>query len=259
MLQNSPFNPSHLLKKVRDLTLIDRNEEQYIVVACDSDGGIGSKLHDTVKVEDHVIGAFAVRVPLFEIIASGAEPFLVIDCLSVEMKGTGSKIIEAIKAYCKPAGLTEDIQFTGSTEDNVTTVQTGIGITVLGLADKKKFWPGVSKAGDTVLCVGVPKSAPRFQVGLEDPEIVTLQELMELRRLPFAGDILPVGYRGVAYEADQLAASAFLQFVPDGSVPFDPFRSAGPSTCVILSVPPEYARDVTAAMSAPVYAIGYLK
>lgn len=253
-------NPASLLSRCRDLTLLDLlpGGDQYLVVACDSDGGIGSKPHDAVKASEELAGTFAVRVPLFEVIACGAEPFLVVDCLSVEMAGAGERIIAAIKSYAARAGIVRPEQFTGSTEDNVPTVQTGIGVTVLGLADKARFSPGTSERGDAVLCAGVPKSAPRHRLALDDPEVLSIEDLIALRASPHVRDVLPVGSKGVLREAGELARSASLRFVPADGHGLDPEQSAGPSTCVLLSVSPEGVGEVSDLVSAPVGDIGTL-
>ena len=251
-------NPLASLKKVRDLTLLAINESQYLVVACDSDGGIGSKPDDIVKVTEEVIGAFAVRVPLFEMIASGARPVLVVDCLSVELEGTGEKIIRAIKAYASKAGLTDDIQFTGSTEENVPTTQTGIGITVLGVVDKDRFVPGTARDGDVVACAGIPKSAPHHDVRLDDPEILSIEDLLLLRQLPFVRDIVPVGSKGCMSEAEALAKTADLTFVADEASAIDLFQSGGPSTCVLFSAHPEHFPEIASRLHTPVTVIGCL-
>lgn len=251
-------NPAAHLQKVRDLTIIDINETQYIVVACDSDGGIGTKELDVVQVSEEVLGAFAVRVPMFEIIASGAMPMLVVDCLSVEMAGTGEKLIRAIKAYAARAGLLSELQFTGSTEDNVPTRQTGIGITVLGVVDKTAFYPGRAKAGEVVVCAGIPKSAPQHEVRLDDAEILTIEELIKLRSQPAVSDMLPVGSKGVLYEANQLAASAGLAFRPGTDLRVALDQSGGPSTCALFAVRPEALAALAEQFQAPFEVIGML-
>lgn len=250
--------PVKHLRKVRDLTLMAINDRQYLVIACDSDGGIGNKPKDTVKVTEAVIANFATRVPLFEIIACGATPFMVIDCLSVEMEPSGKKIIAEIKRYVREAGIIKDIQFTGSTEDNVPTVQTGIGVTVLGLVDQQHFTVGSSRPGDKVICVGKPKSGPKYEIHPDDPDILSLGDLNKLRQCSFVRDILPVGSKGVLYEAGQLAHSANLRFQQDRAVTVDMKQSAGPSTCVLLSLREDYIEQIAALVHAPVYPLGTL-
>lgn len=246
------------LQKIRDLTVIDINETQYMVVACDSDGGIGSKELDAVQVPEEILGAFAVRVPLFELIASGVTPMLVAGCLSVEMAGTGEKLIQAIKSYARRAGLIDDLQFTGSTEDNVPTLQTGIGITVLGVVAKTSFYPGSARVGEVIACAGIPKSAPEHEVRLDDPDMVTIEELIALRRMTDVSDMLPVGSKGLLYEANQLAKSAGLTFVQRQDTCLDLFQSGGPSTCVLFAASSEHIETIREALQAPIEIIGSL-
>lgn len=252
-------DPVQQLQKIRDLTTIKINDRQLMVLACDSDGGIGSKPQDIVKVDEETIAHFATRVPLFEVIASGATPFLIVNCLSFEMEDTGRKVIAAIKNYVREAGILEDIQVTGSTEDNVPTIQTGIGVTVLGLADIDKFHPGSSQEGDQLVCIGIPKSGPKYEVRLNDPELISLKELLKIRSLPFVHDILPVGSKGIFHEAEQLAASNSLVYSPFSFDGIDPKQSAGPSTCVIASIPSAHISNLSDVIQAPFFSIGELK
>ena len=50
-------------RQVRDLTVLDLGNGFSLVVAVDSDGGIGPREHDVVPVTDYVLGRFAMRVP----------------------------------------------------------------------------------------------------------------------------------------------------------------------------------------------------
>ncbi|MFO1446404.1 hypothetical protein KDN24_25010 [Bacillus sp. Bva_UNVM-123] len=252
-------DPVKQLKKVRDLTIMAINDKQSIVIACDSDGGIGNKPQDVVKVSEETIAHFATRVPLFEVIASGASPFLIINCLSFEMEDAGRKVIAAIKEYVREAGMTEDIQVTGSTEDNVPTIQTGIGVSVLGLVDKNSFFAGTSLPGDQLVCIGIPKSGPKYEIRIDDPEIISLKELLKIRTLPYVHDILPVGSKGVLHEAQQLAESSALIYSPINYDGIDPEQSAGPSTCVLVSVPSKNINELRDEIQTPSFVIGELR
>ena len=55
---------SQRLRKVRDLTLVRVAGPNYLVLACDSDGGIGPKPQDTVSTTGYWLGRVAARVPL---------------------------------------------------------------------------------------------------------------------------------------------------------------------------------------------------
>jgi len=251
-------NPAKLLKKVRDLTLMVVNDEQYLVIACDSDGGIGSKSQDVVKVSEEIIAQFVTRVPLFEMIACGAKPFMVIDCLTVEMDPVGKKIIDEIKRYVREVEIFEDVQFTGSSEENVPTIQTGIGVTILGLVDQHDFPIGTSLSSDKVVCIGIPKSGPQFEIHPDDPEILSLADLIKLRDHSVVRDILPVGSKGILNEARQFAYSSSLKLEIDTDCGIDLNQSAGPSTCVLISLKDENIEDISELVRAPVTVIGEL-
>lgn len=249
---------SFSLRKVRDLTVMDIQESISLVIACDSLGGIGNKPWDQVQVPPETVGIFGVRVPLFEVIASGGVPIHVSDCLAVEMEDTGRRIVEGIRSYCAEAGVTEENQFNGSTEENVLTLQTGIGIMVTGWVEQGGFFPGCSEAGDVILCAGIPKSGPQFQISIEDPELLSLQELICLRKDQGVGDLLPVGSKGIKYEAEQLAESAGLSFQWKEDVAVDLHRSGGPASCAVFSSKPGDMDRLAKKLTTPLHQVGYL-
>ena len=101
LLKSGNAVTSYSVRKVRDLLLLELTPEMEMVIACDSDGGIGPKEKDLVQVPGEVLGHFAARVPLMEILASGAVPALVVNTLAVEMEPTGSTIISGmITLFC---------------------------------------------------------------------------------------------------------------------------------------------------------------
>ncbi|RAP28121.1 hypothetical protein C2W64_00587 [Brevibacillus laterosporus] len=251
--------PLQHLQKVRDLTLFRINEEQSIVIACDSDGGIGTKPHDIVQIAPDILGRFAVRVPLFELFACGASPFMICDTLSVEFEGYGEEILRGIKEYAKEAGVTEDIQFTGSTEENVPTMQTGVGITVLGLVQQSQFSPGTAQPTEAIMCAGLPKSGPEHEVRLDDPDIISLADLIRLRAHPDVHDLLPVGSKGISYEMKQLASSASLTYHLISPLTLDLEESGGPSTCVIFSASSELLEEFRKQLHCPVHVLAILE
>jgi hypothetical protein len=246
-------------RRVRDLSVLTIAPGVMLVVACDSNGGIGPKPGDTVPVSGYELGRLAARVPLEEMIACGAAPILLIDTLNVEREPTGAAIIAGVHDEMRDADMDPASALNGSTEDNVATVATGVGIVVLGLAAEDRFRPGRAKGGDTVLCVGVPKSAPRHQVVSDDPAILRPSALRQLASLAAIGDILPVGSRGIAAEAHDLATFAGLTFVPDGSPAIDMAASGGPGTCCLITVSPEAVFQVHALPGLPPVAlVGHL-
>ena len=242
----------------RDLSLLPILPGLLLVVACDSDGGIGPKECDTVQVPAYILGRFGTRVPLMEVIAVGAWPFLVVDVLSVEMEPTGREIIRGVADEVQEAGLDPAVALNGSTEDNVLTRATGMGVIVLGLAREGDLKPGRARAGQIVVCVGYPKSAPEDEVRLDDPQIADLPTARKLAALPYISDLLPVGSKGVRYEAEQIAQAAGLTFQALDNPGLDLNKSAGPATCLLASLAEERLTDLRRAVDRPVTVIGYI-
>lgn len=244
------------VRTVRDLLLLELTAGMKMVIACDSDGGIGPKEKDLVQVPGEVLGHFAARVPLMEILASGAVPALVVNTLAVEMEPTGLTIIAGIREETVAAGMDAERMVTGSTEDNVPTVQTGLGVVVIGFVTGEDFRPGKSISDDLVICVGSPKSAPDDEVTLDDPKIADTRCVRILAGLDFVHDILPVGSKGIAHEQSELAHCAGLTLIPREDPGVDIFKSAGPSTCVLASIPPDTIDKVRSAIQQPVFIVG---
>lgn len=246
------------VRQVRDLSVVDLIPGLLLVTACDSDGSIGPKPADQVRVSAYHIGRFGARVALMELLACGARPFLLLDTLAVEMDPTGREIIAAVRDEAAAAGLDDPAAVNGSTEDNVPTQMTGMGVTALGLCAADRFRPGTARRGDLVVCIGRRKSGPEDEIVLADPELMDLPALRAL--LPLAGvrDILPVGSHGIAHEAGQMAAAAGLAFVsaPDPGV--DLIKSAGPGTCCLCAADPAAVANVRAATGKPCFIVGEL-
>ncbi len=247
------------VKKIRDLSVIDIGT-RYLVIAVDSFGGIGPKEHDIVKLSPDRWAVALLRVPLLEVISTGAEPILVIDALSVEYEPTGKIVIDALKRELSRLGF-KDIPLNGSTEDNIPVTLSGGGIMIVGDVEKEDFWPGKSKRESNVFVIGVPKSGPDEEVNLwGDPEIPDILDIMKLRNLNGVYDILPVGSHGILYEAEQLAKSASLKLKLKTKTNFllDLKKSAGPSTCLVFSTILDEA-VLKSKIRAPLYKLGILK
>lgn len=248
-------------RSVRDLTVVELSEQLWLVIACDSVGAIGSKEHDAYAVEADVAGYFALRVPLAELLASGAEPAIIVDTLTVERSPTGDRIIAGMRRLAAEIGLANPEALTGSTEDNVPTSSTGIGVTVIGFVSPDRFRPGAARAGDTLAIVGMPKSAPAHTVWIGDPDQVSLAALKALGPESGVHDIVPVGSRGAAHEVAQLADGAGLEAVLNSSAAaVDLEASGGPATCAVVAIAPTAVGRLTRTMSpAPLMPIGHLR
>jgi hypothetical protein len=231
----------------RDLLYVRLGGADVLVIAADSHGGLGPKPSDTVAVSGWVLGRFAARVPLLEVIAAGATPSVVVDTLSVEREPTGAEVLEGVRAEAAAAGIPSDA-VTGSTEDNVPTVATGVGVTVIGRAHLDELRVGRARRGDVVVLVGRPKSAPADVFGPDDPDVLSIGALRAAMGVPGVRETLPIGSSGVAAELTALAASAGVraEHAPDWPVAED--QSGGPSTAALVAV--TATSDVEAVVDA---------
>ncbi|MCP8616161.1 hypothetical protein [Salirhabdus salicampi] len=252
-------DPENHLKKIRDVTLFQMNKEQYLMIACHSNAGMGNKAADFVNVPEESIAQFAVRDPLFEIIALRGKPFYINESLTVEFDPTGKKISEAIKDYVCESGITDDIQFSCSTEDYIPTIQTGIGITVLGLVNIKDFQTARTEHGDVLAVVGKPKCNLHDKVNIDDQDIISLSEINLIHKLPYVHDIFPVGAKGIQHELDRFTVETNLEILLEGQGEIDFQASAGFSTCVIISLPRSQVTNLRNYIQSPVNIIGSIK
>jgi len=230
-------------QRIRDLLILDGT----LVIAADSIGGIGPKPADTVYADARTVAHFALRVPLLEVICAGARPVAVIDNLCVELEPTGRQMLDEIQRLAAQAGI-EPLAVTGSTEDNVMTQATGIGVTVIGRIGPGGLLSGHSHPGDVVLCVGLPISAPHDDVRIGHPSQVTVTAVSAAVASGLVHDALPVGSRGLIWEVAQLAESAGLHHVWHDPAGVSLTASGGPASCVLLSCAPESVEAVRSTL-----------
>lgn len=215
----------------RDLTIISLGEKK-ILFATDSAGAIGSKKGDRVAIDNRGLGRFLAQVPFMEILATKARPSYVFLPICNEMVPTAAGIIEGVKEIMEEAGLDSDC-INGTTEENMPTLETAAAILVMAIVDKDFCFPQAF-SGDTIFALGLPKVGE--EVLKDKGEIMNLSHLKSLRDLPGIGDILPVGSKGIAYEAKEMAKSHGLElrFFFDEPILY---QSAGPGTVVLCSAP----------------------
>ena len=230
--------------RIRDLLVLGD-----LVIATDSIGGIGPKPADTVPADPARVAHFALRVPLLEVLCCGARPVVVIDDLCVELEPTGRLMIEEVRRLAAEAGIGAEA-ITGSTEDNVVTQATGIGVTVLGEIPATGLISGGSRAGDLVLCAGRPLSAPHDEVWIGHPAQVSVAAVTRVIASGLVHDALPVGSKGIAWEVAQLAGSAGLDVVWQDAGDLPLTATGGPASCVLFSCPPESRPEVAGLLDS---------
>jgi len=235
----------------RDVSFVKLSGGMLLAVACDSAGGIGEKEKDVVRVPPYIVGRFTLRVALMEIMSVGAAPVAVTCAVCSEPSPTGEGIIAGIRDELKTVDL--DLPIAISTEKNMPTCQTGLGVTVIGTVAQQVLRQNMTRPGDRIYCIGVPKIGN--EVSLEDPEIADSNLVKGLLDCPFIHDIIPIGSRGIKGEAESLASYLGLSVEWRDDHPVDIMKSCGPSTCVIVTCPEELDLSCT----QPVFLIGYLQ
>ena len=230
------------VRPVRDLLIVDGSPP--LVIACDSVGGIGPRPADLVRVPADVVAHFAARVPLLEVLCSGARPVALINTLCHDMAGAAA-FIDTFRVVASEVGIPSGA-VTGSTEENVPSPATGVGVTVIGTLTGDLLTGG-GRPGDVVICVGWPRSAPHDEVFIGHPDIVPLSTVQALVATGAVHDALPVGSRGIGYEAGQLAGSAGCGLAWLAN-PLPLEASGGPASCVLLACDPASVADLLNAV-----------
>ena len=211
----------------RDLTIIPLGDKR-LVISCDSCGGTGNKVGDILKVSPYYTAKFTARVALTEVICAGAVPFALANGVACEMNPTGAEMILGIKDELKAAGLNDTI-LTGSTEENFATSMTALAVTAIGAADKDSLKFGGASAGDKLILFGRPLLGSEIDLdgaGFYD-------EIKELLAMSGVREIIPVGSKGVEYEAEIAAALSRVgcKLYQTG---VDYKKSAGPASCLLV-------------------------
>ncbi|MDW7674502.1 MAG: AIR synthase related protein [Bacillota bacterium] len=242
---------------IRDLTIIPITAADNLVIACDSIGGIGPKEMDQVQVSGYVVGRFLARVPLMELIAFNATPIAVVDTLSVEWNPTGKDIYRGIEEELETAGLGSLIS-NGSTEENMTTNQTGAGITIIGRISKNKMKKRILQKGDELVLVGLPKVGA--EVKLEDEETVSINTVRELAENSHIKEIIPVGSKGIIHEIKEIinCQPNKLSYSVTNQKGINLEQSGGPATSILIVTSANYITELKKIVKEPVNLIGCL-
>jgi hypothetical protein len=224
------------------------------VLATDSNAGIGGRPGDTLVKDPVEVGYSAAKVPLMEVVATGAVPFLLSNALGGPLDGYGQLILVGIRSAL--GEIDGPVSVTGSDETNIPTRQTAVGVTVLGRARRSALRIGASRPGDVIVAVGLPKDGLDHPYAEGDPDVARLADLQAAARLAFVHELLPVGSRGLRHEALQLAAGIGGRLRLNDPPSLDLAASAGASTCFLASLAASSVPELRAATHLPVYEIG---
>ncbi len=239
-----------------DVSILKVPTGHAIVAGSTSSGAVGPKIMDKVKVDGRVLGKFLARVALMDVIATGAFPLLLSVTLGVEKEPTGNEILEGIRREARTLGLDPNQVLMENTEDNFETVQTGVGLTVVGFANEDELRLGKTSPGDLIVAIGKPKVGDEVILAEAKGEIADLKNVTQLSQKKYVHDIAAVGTFGIADEARMMAFGVGRQLKLAEVKGLDLNKSAGPATVVLVTVGKENLEDLTSLISKPINVVG---
>jgi hypothetical protein len=224
------------ITKIRDISIIQL-KYSIIAVTCDSCGAIGNKKNDIVQIDPTLMARETAKVSMAELISIGAEPVMISNGLCVEMHPTGGKIIQGIQMVID-ALPDYNIGITGSTEDNIPTSQTGIGLTTIGTLDSINDLKINFILDDYIIAlIGIPLFGEEFARNINN--VLTITDYYLLRGKKYIKDLVPVGSKGILYEINSLCKISGYEYRLKDKIDIDLEKSAGSSTCCIVTISKE--------------------
>lgn len=239
-----------------DVSILKMPTGHAIVTGSTSSGAVGPKELDKVKVDGKVLGKFLARVALMDVTATGAFPLLLSVTLGVESEPTGNDIIEGIKREARSIGLDPNQVIMENTEDNFQTVQTGAGLTVVGLANEHELRLGKTMPGDLIVAIGRPKVGEEVIPAEARGEIADLRNVVQLNQRKYVHDISAVGSFGIASEAKMMAYGVGRQLKLLEAPGLDLQKTAGPATVVLATVDHERIDELREIIPKPINVVG---
>ncbi|SHK55009.1 hypothetical protein [Tepidibacter formicigenes] len=240
------------MKTYRDLTFINLNKDEYLVISCDSCAGVGNKELDVVKASLDIVSYFTTRVCMMEIMSVKAKPIVVVDNIGVSMKSGGYEIIDGIKKFLTDNNL--DIPINGSTEENFKVAQTFLGLTVIGTLKKEYIKNNKVKNNDLVVLLGLPKVGSEININ-EDNDIISFYDFKKILDLNYISNIIPVGSKGIGYECRTIEKITNMK-IDYFNTNIDFKKSSGPATSVIITMKEDYLDNLRKIVSCPINILG---
>ncbi|MEN3203461.1 MAG: hypothetical protein ABDK87_07005 [Atribacterota bacterium] len=236
----------------RDCLVIPFGESE-LILACDSLGGIGPKEGDSLFVPLEISAQFTARVALAEVLSAHGEPLLISVTLSTEpypwLEEAKKGVLKELQSIGK-----ENIPLLFSSEKNIRTYATGLGITVLGRRPREKKLPAPQEG--MLYALGVPSCGASVLKNLN--YLADLRDICQLQEILPDVPILPVGSRGIFCEALNFIRGTSLTLVLNPKPPFPLYTSCGPATALLFASPKDIAQ-IAKYFSKPLWVVGELR
>jgi hypothetical protein len=244
------------LMKRGDVTLMKLPTGLILSLSYTSSGGIGPKPMDKIKVDGFTLGRFMTRVALMDTISINSWPKLMVATLSVEMNPTGIEILRGMRSEAKKIGMDPDQSISMNTEENISTDQTGLGVTAVGLVHEDELRMGRTQPNDALVLIGEPKVGDEVIQAEKEGKIADLHDLVRLTQLDFIHDLIPVDTQGIAYEARMIAHMVGRQVEFYNNLKIDLEKPAGPATAVLTTMDEAQIEKLTWITRKPITIVG---
>ena len=241
--------------KYRDLNLIPWDNMTYLVVSCDSSGGIGNKSCDVVKTSPRNLGFYTAQVALMEMLSIKVIPMALSNTLAVEMKDTGKEILQGIFDALALLELDEKVEITGSTEENIKTCSTGMGITLIGKMGIKDWIRPRTHEYDLAVVAGLPHVG-EMVIDSDGSGLFNLSMLKNLLDKDYIHELIPGGSKGIIHEIKELEARENLAFKNWNNNAIDLHASCGPATSVLITIHKEDLEKLREDLDIPLFIVG---
>lgn len=216
------MNKLELLNK-RDPEFFSIDDKNIMVIACDSCGGIGLKESDVLKAPNELVGSLTARVPVMELLSLGVDIKTVSLTIINEPSPTGDEIISGVRSEL----IDYDVKYVISTEKNMKTSMTGLGVTVMGLIEKEKLRL-CDEDKYMVFIGGTPSVGGEV---LTNDDIIFNQKM--IRELLIDDDVLeiiPCGSSGIVGELSKLESFDITPYMANTLLN----KSCGPASAAVI-------------------------
>ncbi|MDQ0243511.1 hypothetical protein J2S09_001047 [Bacillus fengqiuensis] len=215
---------------MRDMLFLPLDEKEDLVIVADNVGAIGEKKYDAISVSYKEVAYYSLRVAMMEMLSIGAHPLSVVVS---DFNGESAWLLyeQGIESVCLELGL-EPLTIVGSSETNFPLMQSAVGFTLIGKVKKEAKRMGRTPRHACIAVIGSPLVG---QEVLEQSEkILPLSVFRKLLGEEGVYELIPVGSKGIGHELHVLMQLNGHDFSP-GSTGLPLGKSAGPSTCMLIS------------------------
>lgn len=214
---------------MRDVLFLPLYDNTELVMAADGSAAIGEKEMDAVHVPYDVVAYFAARVALMEVLSVGAKPHAVVLQNFVNDEAWET-LCSGIRRTCDELRI--DVSIVGSSESNFSTLQSAVGITVVGTVQTEQKRVGITPPDAKFAVIGEPLVGD--EVLKRKERMLSLSLFRKLLNQTGIYELVPIGSKGIAYELQQLLHDNGLS-ASSCSCVLPLSASSGPATSLLIS------------------------